>query len=201
MENENQIPVSPATKNVLAKLGLELWDIAKLLLIALVIVLPLRYYIAQPFIVRGASMEPNFQDRQYLVIDELTYHLRMPKREESIVFHYHKDPQEYFIKRIIGLPGETVVIKDGDVTIKNSVNPEGFKLEQPYLSPPDHPTYPDTKMTLGADEYFVLGDNRDFSSDSRIWGAVNKNLIVGRTIFRAWPFSKFGPIPDYSIGY
>lgn len=187
--------------NPVKGLGIELWGIAKLFLIALAIVLPLRYYIAQPFIVRGASMEPNFEDKQYLIIDELTYQIREPKREETVVFRYPKDPQEFFIKRVIGLPGETVKIKDGEVRIKNSVYPDGFVLKQPYLDPPNHPTYPDTKLTLGSDEYFVLGDNRDFSSDSRIWGAVPKKNIIGRAYLRAWPPSRAGLVPDYSIGY
>lgn len=197
MENKN----SKELGGVWSHLGMELWGVARLFLIALVIVLPIRYYVAQPFVVRGASMEPNFSDKDYLIIDEISYKFREPKREESIIFRYPQNPQEFFIKRIIGLPGETVEIKDGEVIIKNSVTPDGFVLKQPYLDPPDHPTYPDVTLTLGSGQYFVLGDNRDFSSDSRIWGVLDKKYIVGRAIFRAWPVYKFGPVPNFSIDY
>ena len=182
-------------------IGRELWGIVKLFIIALAIVLPLRYYIAQPFIVRGSSMEPNFRDQDYLVVDEISYSLRTPKRGEPVILRYPKDPKEFFIKRVIGLPGETVELSDGEIKIKNKVSPDGFVLKQPYLDPPDHPTYPDMSLTLGTNEYFVLGDNRDFSSDSRIWGPVPKNLIVGRAILRVWPIYNFGAILNYSTEY
>lgn len=173
----------------------ELWEIAKVLLVSLAIVLPIRYFIVQPFIVRGASMEPNFEDREYLVIDELSYYLRTPERGEVIIFHYPLDPSQYFIKRIIGLPGEHVEIQSGRVRISNTEFPRGFTLEEPYLHPPDRPTHPDVIAALGAGEYFVMGDNRDFSSDSRMWGLLEKKFIVGRTFFRAWPLARFGVNP------
>jgi signal peptidase I len=180
----------------------ELWDLAKVILISAAIVLPVRYFVAQPFIVRGASMESNFHDRDYLIIDEISYYFRNPSRGEAIVFRYPRDPKQYFIKRIVGLPGEKVEIGDGRIRIYNSQYPEGFILdESAYLSPADRSTHPDISRELGENTYFVLGDNRDFSSDSRIWGALDQKFIVGRAIFRAWPVSKFGPIPDYSFVY
>lgn len=178
-----------------------LWDIAKLIITAIAIVVPFRYFIAQPFVVRGSSMEPNFEDRQYLVIDELTYRLRVPKRGEVIVFRYPKDKTEFFIKRIIGLPGDTVEIKEGKVRIKNKSLTRDFILDQAYLDPPNRPTYPDIAYTLGDDEYFVMGDNRDFSSDSRVWGTLKKELITGRAVFRVLPLSKLGLVPDFSVKY
>lgn len=172
--------------------GRDLWEIAKVIIVSLAIVLPIRYFVVQPFIVRGASMEPNFEDREYLVIDELSFYFREPKRYEVIVFRYPRDPRQFFIKRVIGLPGEAVELKDGRVRVSNSEYPEGFLLEEQYLDPPGHPTRPNAEIKLKNDEYFMMGDNRDFSSDSRIWGPLKRELIVGRAAFRAWPFKKFG---------
>jgi len=172
----------------------ELWEIARVLLISAAVVLPIRYFIVQPFIVRGQSMEPNFEDSEYLIIDEISYYLRAPVRGEPIVFHYPKDPSQFFIKRIIGLPGEHVDIKNGKVRIINAAYPDGFTLDEEYLNPPNHPTRPDVSMVLGSGQYFVLGDNRDFSSDSRIWGLLDRKFMVGRVVFRAWPATRLGPI-------
>lgn len=181
--------------------GGELWEVAKVLLISLAIVLPIRYFIAQPFIVRGASMEPNFEDNEYLVIDEISYYFREPKRGETIVFRYPRNPRQFFIKRIAGLPEERIEIAGGRIRIFNVEYPAGFTLEEPYLVPPDRSTHPDVVRTLDDDEYFVLGDNRDASSDSRLWGALEENLIVGRALFRAWPPPRFGTVPDYAVSY
>lgn len=177
-----------------SRIGYELWDIMKVLFISLAIVLPIRYFLVQPFIVRGASMEPTFEDSEYLIVDEFSYYVRQPGRGEVVVFRYPHDPHQFFIKRIIGLPGEEVDIKSGRVTITNAQHPSGFTVDEPYLDPPNRATYPDVHRKLGIDEYFVLGDNRDFSSDSRIWGLLSKKLITGRTLFRVWPPKRFGPV-------
>lgn len=182
-------------------IGGGLWDIIKVIITSVLIVLPIRYFIVQPFIVRGASMEPNFEDRQYLIVDEASYYFREPERGEVIIFHYPRDRRQYFIKRIIGLPGETIEFIGGKVRITNSVYKEGFRFEEPYLMPPDRPTGPDMRLTLGEDEYFVLGDNRDASSDSRVWGVLSRKLIVGRAFFRVLPPKRFGLVPDYSVTY
>ena len=179
----------------------EVWEIAKVLLISAAVVLPVRYFVVQPFIVRGASMEPNFEDREYLIIDEISYYIRAPKRGEPIVFHYPKDPSEFFIKRIIGMPGEQVEIKSGKIRISNATYPKGFTLDEEYLNPPNHPTHPDVSVTLGSTQYFVLGDNRDFSSDSRFWGPLDRKLMVGRVVFRAWPINRAGTIPYGALGF
>lgn len=175
-----------------SEVGSGIWGMVKVFIVALAIVLPIRYYIAQPFIVRGSSMEPNFLDRDYLVVDEVTYRFREPQRNEAIVLRYPNNPNEFFIKRVIGLPGETVEIKNGEVKIKNSSNPEGLVLAQPYLSPDKAPTYPDVISQLKSGEYFVLGDNRPFSSDSRIWGILPRNMIIGRAAFRVVPLIRMG---------
>ncbi len=181
--------------------GYEFWDTAKVLLISLAIVLPIRYFIAQPFIVRGASMQPNFENREYLIIDEVSYYFRNPLRGEAVVFRFPQNPRQFFIKRIIGLPEEGIEIRGGRIKVFNSSYPDGFTLEESYLDPPGRATNPDIDVKLGKDEYFVLGDNRDFSSDSRIWGALDRKLITGRVIFRVWPIARFGLVPDFAVSY
>ncbi len=160
-----------------------LWETFKIVIIALAIVLPIRYFLFQPFFVKGASMEPNFDDGQYLIIDELSYRFRNPERGEVIVFKYPHDPSQRYIKRIIGLPGETVEVKDNKVFIGNEVLDESS-----YLST-DTPTPGLVKFVLGDKEYFVLGDNRLASSDSRRWGTLPRENIVGRVYLRTWPFA------------
>jgi len=176
-------------------------EILRVLLISAAIILPIRYFIAQPFVVRGASMEPNFADRDYLIIDEASYYFREPLRGETVVFRYPRDPRQFFIKRIIGLPGERVKIEKGNVMIFNAQYPEGFTLQEQYLDPPGRSTHPEMEAKLGKDEYFVLGDNRDSSSDSRLWGVLTEDNVVGRALFRAWPVARFGPVIARPLGY
>jgi len=175
----------------------ERWHLAFVIAMALAAVLLIRSFIAQPFIVRGASMEPSFMNYEYLIIDELSYLLRPPKRGEPIIFRYPRDTRQFFIKRIIGLPNERVRIADGRVSIIIDAASEGVLLDQPYLDPPNRPTHPDMEVALGPDQYFVMGDNRDASFDSRTWGAVERRFLIGRALFRAWPFPRFGLIPEY----
>jgi signal peptidase I len=174
-----------------------IWETLKIVIIALVIVVPVRYFLFQPFFVRGQSMEPNFENGDYLIVDELSYRLRAPERGEVIVFKYPYDETQRYIKRIIGLPGETVEIRDGQVTIET----KSGKLtltESAYLAS-DITTAGNLRITLGSEEYFVLGDNRPVSSDSRRWGVVHKSEIIGKVYFRAWPFDDFEKIgtPNY----
>jgi len=155
------------------------------ILFALVITLFVRFYIAQPFIVRGESMEPNFDDGDYLIVDELSYAVREPKRGEVVVFHFPKDKKQFFIKRIIGLPGETVNVYDGRVEIIK--NGETLVLNEDYLDS-RYLSYTEPKVfALNQNEYVVLGDNRASSSDSRSWGILDEKLIVGRALIRLWP--------------
>lgn len=169
-----------------------IWEVAKIVIIALVIVIPIRYFLFQPFFVKGQSMEPNFENGDYLIVDELSYRLRSPQRGEIIVFKYPNNPSDRYIKRIIGLPGETVEIKDGKIVI---IDKEGQQTldESKYLSSTVFTTgftSGNSAITLEAGEYLVLGDNRPVSSDSRFWGALPREDIVGRVIFRAWPFTR-----------
>lgn len=134
-------------------------------------------------------MEPNFYDGNYLIVDEITYRLRQPERDEVVVFKYPRDPKQYFIKRIVGLPNERVEIKDQKIKIYSSDSPNGREVSENYL-PKDIVTKGNVTIQLGAKEYFVLGDNRPFSSDSRYWGPVSSDLIIGRVWIRAWPINE-----------
>ena len=168
-------------------------EIIRFSLIALVIVLPIRLFIAQPFIVSGASMETTFSTGQYLIVDQLTYHFENPQRGDVIIFRYPKDPSKFFIKRIIGLPGDTIIISGHDVTIKNTEFPDGVKLTEPYIL--DMKPLGNLTETLGNGVYFVMGDNRDASSDSRIWGVLQRDKIVGRAFLRLFPFTDINIFP------
>lgn len=166
-----------------------LWEFLKVVVISLAIIIPVRYFLIQPFFVRGASMEPNFDNGQYLVIDEISYRFDEPARGEVIVFRYPLDPAQYYIKRIIGLPGETVEIKDGNIYIFNGQIPGGAALDESAYLASDIVTHGNVRAVLGQREYFVLGDNRSSSSDSRQWGALPEGNIIGKVWLRAWPFN------------
>lgn len=163
-------------------------ELVKLVVLAVIVVVPFRLYVAQPFIVDGASMDPTFKTGEYLIVDELTYHFNAPERGSILIFKYPKDPSKYFIKRVIGLPGETVSINKGEVSIVNSLHPAGFKLTEPYVKFEKNDTM---SYTLGSGEYFVMGDNRLGSADSRLWGPVPEKNIIGRPIIRFFPPAVF----------
>mgnify|MGYP000100116289 FL=1 len=181
---ENTTPQDDALSKV-KKEEHPLTEIVRFSLIAILIVVPVRMFIAQPFIVSGASMEETFQSGEYLIVDQLSYHFEAPARGEVIIFKYPKDPSKYFIKRVIGLPGETIEIIDGEVIIKNDANPDGFTLSEPYIEP--MPLVAPMRETLGSGEYFVMGDNRPESSDSRSWGVLQEEKIIGRAFLRLFP--------------
>lgn len=168
------------------KLLWSVFEVVETIVIAVVAVFIVRSFIAQPFLVSGSSMEPTFNNGNYLLVDEFTYHFRNPERGEVVVFKYPLDPDSYFIKRIIGLPGETVKIEKGQVEIVNAsgvqVLRESYILQKTDIS--------NFKKTLNPGEYFVMGDNRNFSFDSRSWGSLPKDDVVGVVRFRLWPFNK-----------
>ncbi len=179
------------------------FEVAETIVIAVVAVFIVRSFVAQPFLVSGASMVPTFSDGNYLLIDELTYHFREPARGEVIVFRYpDPDPNKpvtFFIKRVIGLPGDRVEVKNGEVEIVNTANPNGFMLHESYL-PAGLPTSGTTDVTVPAGNYFVMGDNRPYSFDSRSWGFLDKKDIVGLVRVRLWPPGALTlfPTPQYS---
>ena len=168
------------------------WELVRFALIAIAIVIPIRIFIAQPFIVSGSSMDPTFENGQYLIVDEISYRLNNPQRDDVVVFRYPNDTTKFFIKRIIGLPNETVDIKGTTVTITNKEHPEGFTLDQSFIK---NTADSNTHFELKNDEYFVLGDNRPASSDSRYWGAVPKKLLIGKVFLRLLPINKMGILP------
>lgn len=160
--------------------------------IALVVVLPIRLFVAQPFVVSGSSMEPTFENGEYLIIDELSYRFEEPERGDVVVFHYPKDPKKYFIKRIIGLPGETVHIRPSSVSITGTDGKE-IALEEPYLVNEGNGENED--VSIGHDQYFVMGDNRPASSDSRMWGLLPRENIAGRAFLRLLPLMNADIMP------
>ncbi|MBL7045080.1 MAG: signal peptidase I [Parcubacteria group bacterium] len=171
-------------------------EILKFSLIAILIVAPIRLFIAQPFIVSGASMHPSFDSSQYLIVDQLSYQIGTPERGEVIIFKYPRDPSVFFIKRVIGLPNETVIMDSGKLTIKNDLFPGGFNLDEPYINEETRDTF---TTKLKDDEYFVLGDNRNHSSDSRIWGPLDEKFVIGKAFVRLFPINQFSVYPgDYS---
>ncbi|PJE76715.1 signal peptidase I [Candidatus Uhrbacteria bacterium CG10_big_fil_rev_8_21_14_0_10_48_16] len=176
-----------------------LFEVVQIVLISSAIIIPIRYFLIQPFYVKGASMEPNFYDHEYLIIDELTYRFRDPFRGEILVFRYPRDPSQFFIKRIVGLPGETVEITGGNVIIYNVEHPNGLVLEEEYLD--DEQTNGKVRVTLGEDEYYVFGDNRDASLDSRSFGPIQSDDVIGRVWVRGLPFSRMGTfdLPEYNL--
>lgn len=160
-----------------------IWEILEVILIAAVTVFLIRTFLVQPFLVSGASMEPNFANGNYLLIDEITFRFREPERGEVIVF---RSPNEatFFIKRIIGLPVEHLVIRNNQVFIN------GKLLSEKYL-PTDFKTAGVVDVTLGSDEFFVLGDNRYNSFDSRNWGPLERKKIIGLVRLRLLPLNEF----------
>lgn len=174
-------------------------EVLQIVIVSAAIVLPIRYFLIQPFNVKGASMEPNFHNNEYLIIDELSYRLRNPERGEVVVFRYPLDPSEFFIKRVLGLPGETVEVTDGHVLISNKEHPNGYALNESYLD--GVLTEGKKKVTLGPDEFMVFGDNRGQSLDSRSFGPIKRSDIVGRVWVRGLPLSRIAtfPVPDYGL--
>lgn len=186
------------------------WEIIKVVLWVVLIIVPLRVFLVQPFFVQGASMEPNFEDKEYLIVNELGYKttnigfnygrkdinfftvnpFKEMKRGEVMVFRYPKNPSVFYIKRIVGLPGEKIEIARNQVKIYNRENPDGFVLDESAYLPASVETLGEQTINLTDQEYFVMGDNRKYSSDSRSWGPVPANDIIGRVLLRAWPFNK-----------
>ncbi|MFW5853323.1 MAG: signal peptidase I [Patescibacteria group bacterium] len=176
------------------------FEIVRFILLTLIIVIPIRAYVAQPFIVSGVSMIPTFDNNEYLIIDELSYHFRDPQRGEVIVFRFPNDQNKFFIKRIIGLPKETINIQNGKISV-TSPSGDTWEMNEPYIEETEINSQKQS-FTLSEDEYLVLGDNRQHSSDSRVWGPVVKNLIEGRALVRLFPLSHISWRPgDFSQHY
>jgi signal peptidase I len=192
MEDIQQIPEVEQKANTWQA---ELWDFIKTLLIFIVIYIIVKTYIAQPFLVKGRSMEQTFSDGDYLIVDELSYRFREPHRFEVIVFHTEFIPggaqREYYIKRVIGIPGDRVVIKDGNVILYENNGETSTELDEAYITDGIKTIAPEPiDIVLESNKYFVLGDNRGNSSDSRYWGVLDKSYIVGKPAVRLFPFNE-----------
>jgi len=186
--------------------GWFLFDMVKVFVFAAAIIIPVRAFLFQPFFVQGSSMEPGFENGEYLIIDEFGYKktdVGLPGtklfsvspfydlvRQEPIVFRSPQKQGVYLIKRVIGLPGETVRIEHSKVVITDEAHPDGFVLDESEYLSPSVVTTDMRPVTLGSDQYLVLGDNRMNSLDSRVFGPIDRNLVIGRVVLRAWPFSR-----------
>lgn len=187
------LPAVPDTDPTAEKKEHPFIEIVRFSIVALLIVVPIRTFIAQPFIVSGASMEHTFHNGEYLIVDQLSYHLHAPTRGDVIIFRYPRDPSKFFIKRIIAVPGDTISIEDSVVRITNESSPDGFILNEPYIKSMEKGVFLTEK--LGEREYFVMGDNRDESSDSRVWGVLQEERIIGRAFLRLFPPEAFAVTP------
>ncbi len=196
-----------------------IWELAKIIVISIALIVPIRLFLVQPFYVQGASMYPNYIENDYLLVDEITYGLRSPishqrllggrnpRRGETVVFRCQisqcgNSHGDYLIKRVVGLPGETVVLRDGKVIIKNNVKSNGVPLEEPYVAASrGYFGQDEASYTLPNEQFFVLGDNRDVSFDSEDFGPIPSTAIVGKVFVRGWPFSRVGVLsaPVYPL--
>ncbi len=167
-------------------------EIIWIVVIVFGVIIPFRVYVAEPYLVDGKSMDPTFETTDYLIVDKISDKAKHPERNSVVVFKYPENPKKNFIKRIIGLPGETVVVTKDAVKIINEENPKGFFLDQPYVV---HKAEIEVTKKLGENEYFVMGDNRADSFDSRYWGPLDSKFILGRPVVQLWPLTKIRLMP------
>lgn len=169
-----------------------IFELIQVAAVSLAIIIPVRYFLIQPFYVKGASMEPSFFDHEYLIIDEVSYRFAEPKRGDIVVFRYPVDPKQFFIKRVIGLPGETVEASEEGIKVYNDQYPNGMTIDESnYLPKETVPSTISRTLNLKSGEYFVMGDNRGSSLDSRFFGAIKRTDIVGKVWLRGWPFDRW----------
>lgn len=184
-------------QSTLNKVGMFFLELIKVVVLAGITIVLIRYFLFKPFYVKGQSMEPNFFEKDYLIIDEITYRFREPVRGEVIVFQA-PGIEDHYLKRVIGLPGERVKVEGEKIIVYNDEHPQGMVIEEKYL---DEQTTGSITITLQENEYFVLGDNRNASYDSRRFGAIKESTITGRVWFRGWPFSRISSFttPEYNL--
>lgn len=168
------------------------WELVRYVIISLAIVIPFRIFIAQPYVVSGASMDPTFKNGDYLIVDQLSKRFNDPERGEVYIIRYPKDTSKFFIKRLIAFPREKVTIKSGKLIIYNDENPNGLEINEPYIV---YSKAENFEITLGDNEYFVMGDNRAGSSDSRSWGPLPREYIIGKPVLRLLPINKLSVWP------
>jgi len=176
-----------------------IYDVFKTVSTVLGVAFLIRFFLIQPFYVSGQSMEPNFHNNEYIIVDQVSYRFHAARRGDVVVFKYPMNVAFSFIKRIVGLPGERISIQNGNITIYNQENPQGFAIKESYI-PSNIMTLGDVDTVLKDGEYFVLGDNRPNSSDSRQWGKLPEHLIVGKVWVVLYPFEDFQTVhtPQYT---
>lgn len=168
-------------------------DIIETAILVIFIFVVMRF-VVQSYHVEGTSMEPGLSTSEYVAVNKIAYDFgHSPQRGDVIIFHYPKDPSVDYIKRVIGLPGDTVTLTEKTVSVN------GTQLKEPYISSPSNPQ--GEKWVVPANSYFVLGDNRPVSDDSRYWGFVPKDDIVGKAVFVFWPTSQWQIIDTHPNVY
>lgn len=192
----------PISEHPLAIVFRYLYEIIKTIVIVIIMYLLIRTFIFQPFEVDGSSMEPTLHNNEFLLVQKVTSYFKDIQRGDVIVFRYPNDPKVSYVKRIVGLPGDKVAISQGKVTIYNSQTPNGLVLDENYLVQGQQTRvnndYSEHDWTVGANEYFVMGDNRDHSDDSRSWNFVPKSNIIGQVWLTVYPIKDFGTVEKVS---
>ncbi|MCU0510302.1 MAG: signal peptidase I [Anaerolineae bacterium] len=203
-------PAQEAPVSTAASIGRGIWELVQILVLALLMVMVIRNFIHN-YRIDGISMEPNFHDGQFLIVNRFAYcpgvHLeipvlnkslfdktwcvRAPSRGDVVIFEYPRDPSRDFIKRVIGLPGETVEVIAGQVYVNGQLMPEPFG--------PNPGSYNAAPLTVGPDEVYVMGDNRNNSSDSHLWGPLKLENIIGKALISYWPPSDWAVVPQYNL--
>ena len=180
--NEPKVDALAHSHGALSLLG----NVAASVVLAVVVIV----FIYQPVKVEGTSMMPGLTDQERIFINKYTYKLGAGsiERDDLVVFHYPYDPSQSYIKRIIGLPGDTVRIDNGIVYV------DGKQLDEPYVPAKYRDHVPMRQEVVPPDKYFVLGDHRSSSNDSRVWGFVDRKEIYGKAVFVYWPLEKIGPV-------
>jgi len=164
-------------------------EIIETLALTLIIFLVIHFTV-QNYMIEGPSMQPSLNNNQFVLVNKLAYLFHAPERGDVIVFHFPNDTTKDLIKRVIGLPGDTIVITS------NTVQVNGVVLKEPYISRAVNPNVP--KYTVPPNDYFVLGDNRPVSDDSRDWGYVPRSYIIGKAVLVYWPVNNWQIINTYS---
>lgn len=191
--------------SIFKSIGSFFLDLVETVVISLSLFLVVYLFLMQPHQVNGQSMVPNFQSGEYVLTDKVSYKIGEPQRGDVIVFHAPasancpKGTGCDFIKRVLGLPGETVEVKENHIHVNGQVIEESYIPDEFETLAGDYTN--NRVITLGEDEYFVCGDNRPYSSDSRSWGPIQKTDIVGKAFFRYWPVEVIGAIDTYQYAF
>ncbi len=184
----------------LKRIAAVIFNIFKGVILLFILAFLFRIFVIQPFLVDGPSMEPNFADKEYLLVNKITPKISGYQRGNVVIFKYPQNEKLVFIKRIIGMPGETIEIENGKIKIINAENPKGKILQEDYLPAEIYTATAQDEFleTLVEDEYFVLGDNRKNSLDSREFGPIVQRQLVGKTWFSFRTFHTI-PRPQYNV--